>query len=53
VGGIGGRSQGDDEHARERIPAGAPASSCGAADRARAGDDAGFSAAALPSRPAA
>src|SRR5216684_8776074 len=43
--GIGGRSQGDDEHARERIPAGDPTSSCGAADRARAEGDAGFSAA--------
>jgi len=42
--GIGGRSQGDDEHARERIPPGVPASSCGAADRARAGVDAGFGA---------
>src|SRR6266849_10886714 len=31
------RMLGAGEHARERIPAGAPASSCGAADRARAG----------------
>src|SRR5260370_35509686 len=43
--GIGGRSGGDDEHARERIPAGDPTSSCGAADPARAGGDDGFSAA--------
>src|SRR5713101_1060868 len=42
--GLGGRSQGADEHVRERIAAGAPASSCGAADRASAGGDAGFSA---------
>lgn len=43
--GIDGRSQGDDEHVRERIP--------WMRDRARTGDDAGFSAdGARPSRPA-
>ncbi len=42
--GIGGRSQGDDEHARERIAQ--------MRDRARAGVDAGFSAVgARPPRP--
>src|SRR5438445_1995849 len=41
---IGGRSQGDDEHVRERIVLGSPPRGGGAADRTRAGGDAGFSA---------
>src|SRR5712691_8628731 len=42
--GLGGRSQGADEHVRERLLLGSPPRGGGAADRASAGGDAGFSA---------